>query len=151
MSAVGISEQLVLRGTSDENVPSILAQFRKCVELKGGLHVPFEEANTRAVRFFPLLLKNVALDTYIQLVLGTLEWRLENILAELRIRQVDVILVAPQIWSDWEEPMTAMFAPPNLLSNLCREFATVRQGGKEHLGVRSIYSSYLQSFHPTVS
>ena len=45
--------------------------------------------------FFHFSLKNVALETYSQLVLGTLEWRSENTVAELRIGQVDVIPVAP--------------------------------------------------------
>ena len=35
MSANDVPEQLVLRGTSDEDVPAILAQFRERVELKG--------------------------------------------------------------------------------------------------------------------
>ena len=34
----------------------------------------------------------------------------------------------------WVEVLMAMFAPPNLLSNVCRKIATVRQGGIEHLG-----------------
>ena len=34
MTALDITEQLVIRGTSDENVPSISAQFRNRVELK---------------------------------------------------------------------------------------------------------------------
>ena len=41
MSANDVPEQLVLRGTSDEDVPAILTQLRKRVEqLKGDLHVP---------------------------------------------------------------------------------------------------------------
>ena len=92
---------------------SLLTQFRKRVELWGDLHVPFREINKRAGRF-PLLLKNEALETYSQLVLGTLEWRYENTLAELRIRRVDVTSVAPQTWSDWVEALTAMLALPNL-------------------------------------
>ena len=55
MSANDVPEQLVLRGTSDEDVPAILAQFRKRVELKGDLHVPPPEIDNRAVRFLPLL------------------------------------------------------------------------------------------------
>ena len=43
MSANDVPEQLVLRGTSDEDVPAILTQFRKRVELKGDLHVPPQE------------------------------------------------------------------------------------------------------------
>ena len=75
MSAKDVPEQLVLHGTSDEDVPAILAQFRKRVELKGDLHVPPPEIDNRAVRFLHLLLKSVALETYSQLTLGTLEWR----------------------------------------------------------------------------
>ena len=63
--------------------------------------------------------------------------RYENNVSELLIRQVDVASVAPQTWSDCVEVLTAMFAPPNLLSNLCIEIATVRQGGTEHL-VKSV-------------
>ena len=63
MSANDVPEQLVLRGTSDEDVPAILAQFRKRVELKGELHVPPPEIDDRAVRFLPLILKSVALET----------------------------------------------------------------------------------------
>ena len=74
MSANDVPEQLVLRGTSDEDVPIILTQFRKRVELKGDLHVPSQEINKRAVHFLPLLLKSVALETYSQLTLGALEW-----------------------------------------------------------------------------
>ena len=80
MSANDVPEQLVLHGTSDEDVPAILAQFRKRVELKGDLHVPPSEIDNRAVRFLPLLLKIVALETYSQLTLGTLEWRSKNTL-----------------------------------------------------------------------
>ena len=43
MSANDVPEQLVLHGTSDEDVPAMLAQFRKRVELKGDLHVPPSE------------------------------------------------------------------------------------------------------------
>ena len=126
MSANDTPEQLVLRGTSDEDVPAVLTQFRKRVELKGDLHIPSEEINKRVVRFLPLRLESVALETYSQLTLGTLEWRAKNTLAELRARQIDVTPVAPQTWSDWVEALMVMFAPPNLLSNLCREIATVR-------------------------
>ena len=73
MSANDVPEQLVLYGTSEEDVPAMLAQFRKRVELKGDLHVPPSEIDSRAVRFLPLLLKSVALETYSQLTLGTLE------------------------------------------------------------------------------
>ena len=73
MSANDVPEQLVLHGTPDEDVPAMLAQFRKRVELKGDLYVPPSEIDNRAVRFLPLLLKSVALETYSQLTLGTLE------------------------------------------------------------------------------
>ena len=97
MTAGDIPNQLVLRGTSDEDLPStLLAQFQKRVEVKGEQHTPVEEINKRAVRFLPLLLETLALGTYNQLVLGTLEWRSENTLAELQIRQVDIIPVATQ-------------------------------------------------------
>ena len=80
-------------------------------------------------------MKSVALKTYSQLLLGTLEWRSGNTLAELRVRQIDVTAVTPQTWSDWVEALTAMFAPKNpLSSNLCREIATTKQGGTEHPG-----------------
>ena len=72
MSANDVPEQLVLRGTSDEDVPAILTQFRKRVELMGDLHVPPQEIDKRAVRFLPLLLKSVALETYSKLTLGVL-------------------------------------------------------------------------------
>ena len=67
MSANDVPEQLVLRGTSDEDVPAILTQFRKRVELKGDLHVLPKEIAKRDVRLLPLLLKSVALETYSQL------------------------------------------------------------------------------------
>ena len=73
MSANDVPEQLILRGTSDEHVPTVLAQFRKRVELKGDLHVPPLEIDKRAVRFLPLFLNSVALETYSQLTLGVLE------------------------------------------------------------------------------
>ena len=95
MSADDIHEQLVLRETLDADVPVILTQFRTRVVLKRNLPVPSEETNKRGVRFLPLLLKNVALETYSQLTLGTLEWRSENTLAELRLRQINVAPVAP--------------------------------------------------------
>ena len=98
------------------------------------LHVPPEEIYTRAVRFLPLLFKNVALETYGELTLGTFEWRSESTLADLRGRQIDVTPVAPLTWSDWVEALTAMFAPPNLLSNLCREIVAIKQGDMEHPG-----------------
>ena len=132
MSGNGFSEQLVLHGTSDEDVPAILAQFRRRVELKGDLHVPPSEIDNRAARFFSLLLKSVALETYSQLTLGVLEWRSESTLTSLKVRQMDVTPVAPQSWSDWVEALTAMFAPPNLLANLCREIATLRQSDEKH-------------------
>ena len=134
MSASDIPEQLVLRGTSDEDVPAILTQFRKRVHPKSDLHVPSEGINKQTVRFLPLLLKSVALETYSQLTRGTLEWRSDNTLAELRVLQIDVTPVASQTWSDWVEALTVMFVPPNLLSNLRRQIATIKQGGTEHPG-----------------
>ena len=134
MSANDVPEQLVLYGTSEEDVPAMLAQFRKRVELKGDLHVPPSEIDSRAVRFLPLLLKSVALETYTQLTLGTLEWRSENTLSNLRLHRMDVTPVAPRSWSDWVEALTAMFAPPNLLANLCRDIATLRQRDEKHPG-----------------
>ena len=134
MSANDVPKQLVLRGTSDEDVPATLAQFRKRVELKGDLHVPPPEIDNRAVRFHPLLLKSVALETYSQLTLGTLEWRSENTLSNLKLHRMDVTPVAPRSWSDWVEALTAMFAPPNLLENLCQEIAILRQSDKQHPG-----------------
>ena len=121
MSANDVPEQLVLRGTSDEDVPAILTQFRKRVELKGDLHVPPQEIDKRTVRFLPLHLKSVVLEAYSQLTLGALEWRSKNTLTDLKVRQMDVTPVAPQTWRDWVEALTAMFAPPNLLANLYRE------------------------------
>ena len=53
-----------------------------------------------------------------------------------------------------------MFAPPKLLSNLCRETATVRHGGKEHLGesvdqyafcISSLFTRLLAVSKPTAS
>ena len=85
MSANDVPEQLVLYGTSEEDVPAMLAQFRKRVELKGDLHVPPSEIDSRAVRFLPLLLKSVALKTYSQLTLGTLEWRSETHIVQSKI------------------------------------------------------------------
>ena len=134
MSANDVPEQLVLYGTSEEDVPAMLAQFRKRVELKGDLHVPPSEIDSRAVRFLPLLLKSVALETYSQLTIGTLEWRSENTLSNLRLHRMDVTPVAPRSWSDWVEALTAMFAPPNLLANLCRDIATLRQRDEKHPG-----------------
>ena len=134
MSANDVPEQLVLYGTSEEDVPAMLAQFRKRVELKGDLHVPPPEIDNRAVRFLPLLLKSVALETHSQLTLGSLEWRSENTLSNLRLHRMDVTPVAPRSWSDWVEALTAMFAPPNLLANLCRDIATLRQRDEKHPG-----------------
>ena len=127
MSANDVPEQLVLHGTFGEDVPAMLAQFRKRVELKGDLQVPPSEIDNRAVRFLPLLLKSAALEKYSQLTLGTLEWRSENTLSNMKLHRTDVTPVAPRSWSDWVEALTAMFAPPNLLANLCREIATLRQ------------------------
>ena len=42
--------------------------------------------------------------------------------------------VAPRSWSDWVEALTAMFAPQNLLANLCRDIATLRQRDEKHPG-----------------
>ena len=134
MSANDVPEQLVLHGTSDEDVPAMLAQFRKRVELKGDLHVPPSEIDNRAVRFLPLLLKSVALETYSQLTLGTLEWRSENTLSNMKLHRMDVTPAAPRSWSDWVEALTAMFAPANLLANLCRDIATLRQRDEKHPG-----------------
>ena len=63
MSANDVPEQLVLRVTSNEDVPAVIAQFRKHIELKGDRHVPPPEIDNRAVRFLPLFLKSVALET----------------------------------------------------------------------------------------
>ena len=134
MSANDVPEQLVLHGTSDKDVPAMLAQFRKRVELKGDLHVPPSEIDNRAVRFLLLLLKSVALETYSQLTLGTLEWRSQNTLSNTKLHQMDVTPVVPRSWSDWVEALTAMFAPPNLLANLCRDIATLRQRDEKHPG-----------------
>ena len=74
MSANNVPELLVLRGTSDKDVPAILAHFQKRVELKGDLHIPPSEIDKRAVRFLPLLKRSVTLETYNQFTLGVLEW-----------------------------------------------------------------------------
>ena len=66
--------------------------------------------------------------------MDTLEWRSEYALAELRVRQIDVSPVVPHTCSDWVEALTTMFAPPYLLSNLCRDVTSVRQGGTENFG-----------------
>ena len=134
MSANDVPDQLVLYATSEEDVPAMLAQFRKRVELKGDLHVPPSEIDNRAVRFLPLLLKSVALETYSQLTLGTLEWRSENTLSNLKLHRMNVTPVAPRLWSDWVEALTAMFAPPNLLANLCRDIAALRQRDEKDRG-----------------
>ena len=73
ISANDVPKQLVLHGTSDEDVPAMLAQCRKRIELKCDLRVPTSEIDNLAVHFLPLLLKSVALETYSQLTLGTLE------------------------------------------------------------------------------
>ena len=134
MSANDVPEQLVFHGTSDEDVPAMFAQFRKRVELKGDLHVPPSEIDNRAVRFLPLLLKNVVLEKYSQLALETLEWRSENPLSSMKLHRMNVNPVAPRSWSDWVEALTAMFAPPNLLAILCRDIATLRQRDEKHPG-----------------
>ena len=105
-----------------------------------------EDVNKRDVCFFPLLLKRVVLETYRQLILGIFEWRSDNTLAELRVRQIEVALFAPQTWSDWVEALTVIFAPSNRLSNLCREITTVKNGGTEDLG-ESVeqYALYISS------
>ena len=46
----------------------------------------------------------------------------------------NVTPVAPRPWSDWVEALTAMFALPNLLANLCQEIATLRQRDEKHPG-----------------
>ena len=61
MAASDVPEQLVLRGTSDEDVLPILAQFQNRVELKSDLDEPVEKINKRAVRFLSLLLKGLSL------------------------------------------------------------------------------------------
>ena len=134
MSANDVPEQLVLHGTSDEDVQAMLAQFRKRVELKDDLHVPPSEIDNRAVRFLPLLLKSVGLETCSQLTLGTLEWRSENTLSNMKLLRMNVTPVAPRSWSDWVETLTAMFAPPTLLANLCRAIVTLRQRDGKHPG-----------------
>ena len=134
MSANDVPEQLVLRGTSDELVPAISTQFRKRVDLKGDLHVPPQEIDKRAVRFLPLLLKCVFLEAYGQLTLGVREWRSDSTLTDLKVRQMDATPVAPQTWSDWVKALTVMFSPPNLLANLCREIATLRQSDEKYPG-----------------
>ena len=73
MSANDIPEQRVLRGVSNEDVPAILTQLRKRVELKGDLYVPPEAINKRALCFLSPLFKTVALEKYSQLPLGTLK------------------------------------------------------------------------------
>ena len=65
MLATDIPEQLVLRGTSDKDVPAILTQFRKLVELKGDLHVPprrDKQINKGAVRFPSLLFEKCSFE-----------------------------------------------------------------------------------------
>ena len=59
MSTNDVSEQLVRRGTSEKDVPAILTQLRKRVELKGNLHVPPQKIDKRAVRFLALFLKSL--------------------------------------------------------------------------------------------
>ena len=95
-----LPEQLVLRGTSGEDVLAILTQFRKRIELEGDLYVLSEEINNWAVRFLPLLLKSVALKAYSQLTPGTLEWQSENTAGKVGVRQIGVTPVVPQTGSD---------------------------------------------------
>ena len=45
--------------------------------------------------------------------------------------------------------MTAMFAPPNLLSNLCRQIATMKQGDTEHPR-KSVDQYALRVFFPSI-
>ena len=103
MSANVVPEQLALYGTSEEDVPAMLAQFRKRVELKGDLHVPPSEIDNRAVRFLPLLLKSVALDTYSELTLGTLERRSGGTVSSMKLHWMIVTPVAPRSWREWVE------------------------------------------------
>ena len=79
-------------------------------------------------------LEHVGLKKYRQLVFGTLEWLSEHALVELRAQENGVIHVAPRTWGNGVEELTAMFSPPNYLTNLCREIATMGQGDKKNLG-----------------
>ena len=72
ITALDIPEQRVLRGTSNENVPSISAQFRNRVELKRDLDTRPEKIDKRAVRSFSIQLKTTAMGTYSELSLGIL-------------------------------------------------------------------------------
>ena len=63
MTALDIPEQLVLHGTSDEDVASTLSQLQKRVELKSDLDTSQDEINKRAVRLLPLFFKNLSFET----------------------------------------------------------------------------------------
>ena len=52
----------------------------------------------------------------------------------MKLHRMNVTSVAPRSWSDWVEALTAMFAPPKLLANLCRDIATLRQRDEKHPG-----------------
>ena len=52
----------------------------------------------------------------------------------MKLHRMDVTPVAPRLWSDWVEALTAMFSPPNLLENVYREIATLRQSDEKHPG-----------------
>ena len=134
MSANDVPEQLVLYGTSEEDVPAMLAQFRKRVELKGDLHVPPSEIDSRAVRFLPLLLKSVALETYSQLTLGTLEWRSEKHIVQSKITSdgyhprcaAFMERLGRSVDSDVCAPKPLVYFPPNITLRLRAAVHSVR-------------------------
>ena len=83
--------------------------------------------------------------------LKTLEPNLEYV-------RLTLPLLHPRLWRDWVKTLTAMFAPPNLLSNSCRETAPIKQGGTEHPGesvgqyalrISSLFNRLLAESHRT--
>ena len=70
ITAPDIPEQVVLRGTLYEHVPSILllAQFRKrTAKLKRDLNAPSDEIDRQAVRVLHMPLKYSAIEIYSQM------------------------------------------------------------------------------------
>ena len=64
MTALDTPEQLVLRGTSDEDVPSISTQFGNRVDLKRDLDTRPDKIDKGAIHCCLSCLKKTAAETY---------------------------------------------------------------------------------------
>ena len=152
MTRQDMPEDLFLSGSSNEDVPLILERFLTRVKLNGTENVPRDVLERRAIKYLPLLCRDSAASSLIQLQAGTLEWRTEQ-LAVLRDAGNDVSIVPPETWNDYVNAFTNLFAPPNLIGQLARSLMALKYDEQKEVTVQAVdnfaleYTSAYSRFH----